>query len=101
MQRSAGQLPGQWAVAEHPDGGEVHLKKGRFGPYIEHNKLRAPLPKGTDMASLSLDDALPLLAAKAAQPVKAKSAKTPKSKTKAAKKRSTKKSSAKTARAKT
>lgn len=94
--KTAGRLLGQ-----HPDGGEVHLKKGRFGPYIEHNKLRAPLPKGTDMASLSLDDALPLLAAKAAQPVKAKSAKTTKSKTKAAKKRSAKKSSAKTARAKT
>ena len=26
-------------LGEHPSGGEVHLKAGRFGPYVEHNKL--------------------------------------------------------------
>ncbi len=28
-------------LGQHPDGGEVHVKAGRFGPYFEHNKLRA------------------------------------------------------------
>ena len=54
-------------LGEHPSGGEVHLKAGRFGPYVEHNKLRATLPRGTDMAEVELAQAIELLAAKAAK----------------------------------
>ena len=61
-------------LGEHPDGGEVHLKAGRFGPYVEHNKLRATLPRGTDMTAVDLDQAIALLAAKAAKPTTKKKA---------------------------
>ena len=54
-------------LGEHPSGGEVHLKAGRFGPYVEHNKLRATLPRGTDMNKVELQQAIELLAAKAAK----------------------------------
>ena len=54
-------------LGEHPSGGEVHLKAGRFGPYVEHNKLRATLPRGTDMTEVKLPHAIELLAAKAAK----------------------------------
>jgi len=54
-------------LGEHPSGGEVHLKAGRFGPYVEHNKLRTTLPRGTDMTEVELPQAIELLAAKAAK----------------------------------
>ena len=60
--KKAGRLLG-----EHPTGGEVHVKKGRFGPYVEHNKLRATLGKAHDIADITLETALDLLAAKAAK----------------------------------
>ena len=60
--KKAGRLLG-----EHPTGGEVHVKKGRFGPYVEHNRLRATLGKAHDIADITLEVALELLAAKAAK----------------------------------
>ena len=53
-------------LGEHPEGGKVSVKSGRFGSYVNHGKINATLPKGTDPASLTLDDALELLKAKAA-----------------------------------
>jgi len=60
--KKAGRLLG-----EHPAGGQVHVKAGRFGPYVEHNKLRATLGKAHDMADITLETALELLAAKLAK----------------------------------
>ncbi len=86
-------------LGEHPDGGEVHLKAGRFGPYVEHNKLRATLPRGTDMTAVDLEQAVALLAAKAAKPTtKKKAAKSSGAKKKVtAKKSSARKGAAKKA----
>jgi len=70
-------------LGEHPDGGEVHLKRGRFGPYFEHNKLRAPMPKTLQMDSVTLTEALEILATKAAQPAKKSKVKKTKGKAKA------------------
>jgi DNA topoisomerase-1 len=53
------------ALGDHPDGGAVTVKAGRFGAYVNHGKLNATLPKGTDPASVTLDAALALLRAKA------------------------------------
>jgi DNA topoisomerase-1 len=53
-------------LGEHPQGGQVSVKQGRFGSYVNHGKINATLPKGTDPASLTLEDAVSLLAAKAA-----------------------------------
>ena len=38
-------------LGEHPEGGPVSVKQGRFGPYVNHGKINATLPKGTDPAS--------------------------------------------------
>ena len=62
------------SLGEHPTGGEVHLKAGRFGPYVEHNKLRATLPRGTEMTEVDLAQAITLLAEKAARPTTKKKA---------------------------
>ena len=59
------------------------MKRGRFGPYFEHNKLRAPMPKTLQMDSVTLTEALEILAAKAAQPVKKSKVKKTKGKAKA------------------
>ncbi|MFO1156570.1 MAG: type I DNA topoisomerase [Rhodospirillales bacterium] len=49
----------------HPaDGKPVLLMAGRYGPYVEHGKLRATLPAGTDAEALGLQQALNLLAEK-------------------------------------
>jgi len=89
-------------LGEHPTGGEVHLKAGRFGPYVEHNKLRATLPRGTEMTEVDLAQAITLLAEKAARPTTGKKAARGGGARKkgAAKKASAKKASAKKASAK-
>ncbi|MGD0721991.1 MAG: type I DNA topoisomerase [Roseiarcus sp.] len=55
------------ALGEHPTlGGAVSVREGRFGAYVNHGKINATLPKGTDTVALTLDDAVAALAAKAA-----------------------------------
>ncbi len=53
-------------LGDHPEGGAVSVKQGRFGSYVNHGKVNATLPKGTDPASVTLDEALALIKAKAA-----------------------------------
>ena len=56
-------------LGDHPDGsGKIFVKSGRFGPYVEHNKLRATLPKDITIEEINLDKAIELLIAKAARP---------------------------------
>ena len=65
--------PGRGAAAAplkdlgaHPETGEpIHVMAGRFGPYVKSGKINATLPKGVAPEYLTLEDALPLLAAKA------------------------------------
>ncbi|MEE8173089.1 MAG: topoisomerase C-terminal repeat-containing protein, partial [Alphaproteobacteria bacterium] len=55
-------------LGEHPDdGAPVLLKKGRYGPYVQHKRTNATLPKGVEQDSIGLDKAVLLLAAKAAK----------------------------------
>ena len=54
------------ALGEHPEGGAVSVRRGRFGAYVNHGKVNATIPRGTDPERLTLDDALALLKAKAA-----------------------------------
>ena len=44
----------------------MSVKQGRFGPYVNHGKVNATLPKGTNTETLTLDEAVAALAAKAA-----------------------------------
>ncbi len=53
-------------LGEHPEGGEVVVKAGRYGPYVNHGKINATLPRDSDATTLTLEDAIALVAAKAA-----------------------------------
>lgn len=89
-------------LGAHPETGEpIHVMAGRFGPYVKSGKINATLPKGTTPEDLTLEDALPLLAAKAgAAPKKKAPAKKAAAPKKAAAKSTTKKPAAKKATAK-
>jgi len=53
-------------LGPHPETGDpVQVMAGRFGPYVKSGKINATLPKGTTPEDLTMDQALPLLAAKA------------------------------------
>jgi len=41
------------------------VRDGRYGPYVNHGKINATLPKGMDPATITLDQAVGLIAAKA------------------------------------
>ncbi|MFZ0494225.1 MAG: type I DNA topoisomerase [Methylocella sp.] len=53
-------------LGKHPAGGEVVVKAGRYGPYVNYGKINATLPPDADATTLTLDDAIALVAAKAA-----------------------------------
>jgi DNA topoisomerase-1 len=53
-------------LGEHPEGGQVVVKAGRYGPYVNHGKINATLPPDADATTLTLEDAIALVAAKAA-----------------------------------
>ena len=60
-------------LGDHPDGnGKVLAKSGRFGPYVEYNKIRATLPKSMSLEEIDLDKAIELIVAKAAKPLRSK-----------------------------
>ncbi|HEY0600008.1 topoisomerase C-terminal repeat-containing protein, partial [Brevundimonas sp.] len=100
-EKRAGKFAGRGAAAAplkdlgaHPETGEpIHVMAGRFGPYVKSGKVNATLPKGTAPEELTLEAALPLLAARAAAAPKAKTA--PAKKAAAAKKPAAKKAAPK------
>jgi DNA topoisomerase I len=54
-------------LGEHPDeGGPISLMEGKYGPYVKWDKINATLPKGTDPDTLTIEQAVELIAAKAA-----------------------------------
>ncbi len=55
-------------IGDHPaDGAPVTVMSGRYGPYIKHAKTNAPMPRGASPESLSLEDAVKLLADRVAR----------------------------------
>ena len=66
-------------LGQHPDGGEIAVFEGRYGPYIKWEKINATLPKDVTPEDVSLEQALQLIAEKAAKggkkPTKAAAAK--------------------------
>jgi DNA topoisomerase-1 len=52
-------------LGDHPDGGKITVRDGRYGPYVNWGKVNATLPKGKEPASVTLPEALELIAAKA------------------------------------
>ena len=52
-------------IGPHPgDKDVVSVRKGRFGPYVQHGKTVANLPRGVTMEEISLGEAVALLAEK-------------------------------------
>jgi len=66
-------------LGQHPDGGEIAVFEGRYGPYIKWEKINATLPKDVTPEDVALEQALQLIAEKAAKggkkPTKAAAAK--------------------------
>ncbi|MBU6372847.1 MAG: type I DNA topoisomerase [Alphaproteobacteria bacterium] len=75
---------GQAALKElgpHPDdSAPIKVLNGRYGPYIAWNRVFANVPKGMEPKDVTLEQALPLLAAKAASGGGKKGGKTAKAK---------------------
>ena len=67
-----GKGAGQTVLKElgtHPESGEeINILDGRYGPYVKHGKINASLKKGTEPDSVTLEEALELLAAKESAP---------------------------------
>jgi len=76
-------------LGEHPEtGAPLEIHDGRFGPYVKHGKVNASLRKEHSIETLTIDEALELLAAREARMAEKKggrakaSSKTPAKKTK-------------------
>jgi len=55
-------------LGKHPDDDEpVAIYEGRYGSYIKHGKVNATIPKERDPMQVTLEEALPLLAERAAR----------------------------------
>jgi DNA topoisomerase-1 len=55
------------ALGDHPtEGGAVTIKAGRYGPYVNHGKINATLPRDADPTSFTLEEAIALLQGKSA-----------------------------------
>jgi DNA topoisomerase-1 len=69
--KQRGGRPEQKALKDlgaHPDDGlPIKVMNGRFGPYVSYNKVFATVPRGTDPQSVTLEQALQLIADKVAK----------------------------------
>ncbi len=64
--RGRAAAPGPLKVlGAHPDGGEVQVMPGKYGPYVKWEKVNATLPKGVEPEAVTLEEALVLIAEKA------------------------------------
>ncbi|ADV13252.1 type I DNA topoisomerase [Mesorhizobium ciceri] len=101
--RNGGTAAALKELGDHPDGGgKIVVRDGKYGPYVNFGKVNATLPKGKDPQSVTMEDALALIAEKEAKggggkkPFrKAAAAKAPATKKVAAKKPAAKKPAAK------
>ncbi|BAV45650.1 DNA topoisomerase 1 [Mesorhizobium sp. 113-1-2] len=97
--RNGGTAAALKELGDHPDGGgKIVVRDGKYGPYVNFGKVNATLPKGKDPQSVTIEDALALIAEKEAKggggkkPFrKAAAAKAPAAKKTAAKKPAAKK----------
>ena len=94
-------------LGEHPEGGEVQVMPGRYGPYVKWQKINATLPRDLAPETVTLEQALALVAEKAAKGGKGRrkapaktAAKKPATKKAATKKAAPKKATARKAAAK-
>src|SRR6185295_15961131 len=63
--RRFGGDPGR-PLGDHPaKGGQILVKKGRYGPYVTNNGINATLPSDKTPEAITLDEAVSLLDARA------------------------------------
>ena len=65
-QRSASREPIA-VLGQHPNGKDVKVMAGRYGPYVSDGTTHATLPKGADPKAVALDEAVRLIDEKAAK----------------------------------
>ena len=79
-------------LGPHPEGGKITVRDGRYGPYVNYGKINATLPKDVDPQTITVEQALELIAARAGKAPRARKAAKPKAEASAkAKPRSKKK----------
>ncbi len=79
-------------LGDHPtEGGPVTVRDGRYGPYVNHGKVNATLPKDMAADSVTMETAVELLSAKAGKGPSKRPAKSTVKKKPAAKKSTPKK----------
>jgi DNA topoisomerase I len=71
-------------LGEHPDGGKVQVFKGRYGAYVKHGDVNATIPSEQSEETITLEQALALIAERASKSGKKKPAKKAPAKKKAA-----------------
>jgi DNA topoisomerase I len=55
-------------LGAHPQGGgKIEVLSGRYGPYVKHDKINATIPNGKDPAAITVEEAVELIAARAAK----------------------------------
>jgi DNA topoisomerase-1 len=58
--------PAGRALGEHPAlGGPVTQHEGKYGPYVSHDKVNATIPAANDPATITLEEAVALIEARA------------------------------------
>ncbi len=82
-------------LGPHPDGGDVQVMPGRYGPYVKWGKVNATLPKDMEPEAVTLEEALVIIAEKAGKGGGKKKAAKPAAAKPAAKKAATKPAAAK------
>ena len=66
--RNGGTAAALKELGDHPDGGgKIVVRDGKYGPYVNFGKVNATLPKGKDPQSVTIEDALALIAEKEAK----------------------------------
>ena len=54
-------------LGEHPDGGEIQVLSGRYGPYVKWKRINATIPKDIAPEEITPEQALELIAARQAR----------------------------------
>ncbi|TIP25422.1 MAG: type I DNA topoisomerase [Mesorhizobium sp.] len=66
--RNGGTAAALKELGEHPaGGGKIVVRDGKYGPYVNFGKVNATLPKGKDPQSVTIEDAVALIAEKEAK----------------------------------